>query len=119
MEDYLIQITAKSKRSAFTKLRISDHRLEIEKDRYKKPKPPREERFCHHCLTLNSHVVGDELHFLLDCPKFETLRSPLFSLLPKRVLELDRVPQFVFIVNSCGEILQQAVNLIHNAFALL
>ena len=69
-----------SKRFNFSKLRISDHHLAIETDRYKRPMPPRELRFCTNC-TLN--VVGDEQHFLLNCAQFSQERKELFDHLEK------------------------------------
>jgi hypothetical protein len=46
--------------SIFTKFRISDHSLEIEKGRYNKT--PCEERLCENC-----GVIEDETHFILKC----------------------------------------------------
>ena len=47
-------------RSIFTKFRISDHSLEIEKCRYNKT--PCEERLCKNC-----GVIEDEAHFISKC----------------------------------------------------
>ena len=37
--------------------------------------PPREQRFCNNC---SEKVIGDEMHFLLGCPKFVSERGRLF-----------------------------------------
>ena len=47
----------------FTKFRLSNHYLPIEKGRYVKPKLNRNQRICTFC---KSHV-GDELHVLFEC----------------------------------------------------
>ena len=51
-------------RVACTKLRTSNHKLPIEKGRYRSL--PREERKCTFC---DSDKIGDEFHFLLECTK--------------------------------------------------
>ena len=49
MESYLTQITNTSHRRALTKLRLSDHKLEIESGRHIIPKINRENRICKLC----------------------------------------------------------------------
>ena len=58
-------------RNTFTKLRISDHNLEIERGRYFKI--PRQERLCKVC-----NDIEDEAHFILKCKTNEKLRESLF-----------------------------------------
>ena len=53
----------RKERVAMTKLRISDHKLMIEKGRHIRPPIPREERKCHMCST----EVENEVHFLTNC----------------------------------------------------
>ena len=49
-----------------TKLRISAHRLEIERGRYNQT--PVERRICPWCkLVLNNEIIEDETHFLQHC----------------------------------------------------
>ena len=57
-------------RIPLTKLRTSNHKLPIEKGRY--INLPREERTCNLCNLSN---IGDEYHFLLECPVLSDLRS--------------------------------------------
>ena len=56
----------------FTKFRISDHSLEIEKGRYNKTAC--EERLCKNC-----GVIEDEAHFILKCKVNQNLRESLFN----------------------------------------
>lgn len=56
-------------RIALTKFRTSNHRLPIERGRY--ANLPKHERLCTIC-DLNR--VGDEFHFLLECPALSDLR---------------------------------------------
>ena len=64
-EPYLCQVGNKNNKICLTKLRTSNHHLEIERGRYNKVPP--ENRLCIQC---NQGAVEDELHFLLVCPKF-------------------------------------------------
>ena len=75
MENYVLSLPI-SKRPSFTKLRVSSHRLAIETGRYIRPITPCSQRFCNHCTQ---HVLGDEMHFLLSCPKFAEQRKALFD----------------------------------------
>ena len=68
MENYL-NITNFQQRRHISKLRCSDHGLEIEKGRHKNT--PRNERLCKLC---KSGQIEDEEHFLLDCSLYSTLR---------------------------------------------
>ena len=74
-EKYLDQISCIKKRTALTKLRISNHKLMIEKGRHSKPKIPKELRFCPFC----PNKVEDEKHFLLECPTYKHIRSDLYN----------------------------------------
>ena len=57
-------------RFALTKLRTANHKLPIEKGRYRNL--PREERKCNLC---NQEKIGDEFHFLLECPFLTEIRT--------------------------------------------
>lgn len=68
---YLTEITLRKFRFAFTRLRLSAHRLAIETGRWHKPnKIPRNDRKCSHCNKLE-----DEFHFLLECSLYNELRT--------------------------------------------
>ena len=74
-ESYLSTITNIAIRKDLCKLRISNHKLMIERGRYSCPKVPREDRLCHLCT---SHVIEDEVHFLYVCPLYDKYRKDLF-----------------------------------------
>ena len=62
-----------------TKLRISSHRLRIETGRYENSeKIPRNEctGICKNCTSTETE---DEIHFLLQCPKYNVQRKNLLN----------------------------------------
>ena len=70
-ENYL-QLPYFSQRRIITKLKCSDHHLEIEKGRHKKPeKTPRDQRFCKLC---NNNLIETEEHFLVECKFYDTIK---------------------------------------------
>ena len=72
-ERYLSAIKKFEYRQALSKLRLSNHSLNIEAGRYKQPKIPREEqRICFFC---NLSKVETETHFLFECPAYDTQRK--------------------------------------------
>jgi hypothetical protein len=73
MEQYLLdnRLTWKQKRT-LAKFRLGDHRLKIETGRHCRPKLPPEERICTVC---KSSKVEDEVHFIIECPKYDLLRN--------------------------------------------
>lgn len=68
---YLDTVKVKKFRIAFSKLRLSSHRLEIEVGRWAKPnRTPIDQRKCHSCNKLE-----DEFHFLLECNLYIEIRK--------------------------------------------
>ena len=67
-------------RRALTKLRISDHILQIERGRYSKNYVSPEQRKCPYC-----HVMENEEHFLVNCSLYSTERNLLFQKLNKTI----------------------------------
>ena len=65
----------KSHRSVVAKLMCGTSNLEIERGRHKKI--PRENRFCILCQNME---VEDEVHFILKCPFYDDLRNPILQL---------------------------------------
>ena len=86
---------------ALTRLRISCHSLEIERGRYHKPASiPAHLRLCKDCES-----VEDELHFVCVCPKYDSLREHLVSIV------CNDNPNFVFLsVNDKFLNLMQALD---------
>ena len=71
IEKYLIEMKNCELRIKFTKFRLSNHNLMIEKGRHMGLKS--EERICPFC----SNVIEDEIHFFLECHAYITIREPL------------------------------------------
>ena len=70
-ESYLNEIDNIQERISLTKFRLSNHSLMIEKGRHQNIE--KECRFCPFC----PQQVEDEMHFLLDCKCFSSLRNDL------------------------------------------
>ena len=75
-EKYLEYVKDFKTRSTLSRFRISAHKLEIERGRYTIPKTKLENRYCKQCNLL---AIEDEVHFLIECPKYNTFRSELFQ----------------------------------------
>ena len=54
---------------SISRMILSDHPLEVERDRYHKQRIPRETRWCRHCMVTNDLHVGDEHHDIDVCPQ--------------------------------------------------
>ena len=82
-------------RRCFTKIRISDHDLEIEKGRY--TKIPRILRICKKC-----NKIEDEEHFILECLINGKLRTDLFETLTKEnpnFMQLSNEQKLIYLLN--------------------
>ena len=82
-------------RQCFTKLRISDHNLEIERGRYYKI--PRQERLCKIC-----NVIENEEHFVLHCKINKKIRDDLFKTLEnenEKFKNMDNDKKLVYLLN--------------------
>jgi hypothetical protein len=82
IENYLLLCSLKSERSAFSKLRISAHRLRIETGRHTRPKIDSDKRYCAHCNDLS---VKDEKHFILICKLYTEERKIFLSKLKEKL----------------------------------
>ena len=78
-ENYLFSNHDKNMISVFTKLRISNSNLNIERGRYNKT--PLNQRLCPLCKT----GVEDECHFILKCEKLNEPRNRFFDKLTEVV----------------------------------
>ena len=72
-EKYLDVLNIRKYRKAFTKLRVSSHRLNIEVGRHQGL--PRENRICLYCCNHNINVIEDEYHFVVKCSLYNYLRG--------------------------------------------
>ncbi len=57
---------------ALVQFRVGSHALPVEQGRYARPALPRHLRRCNLCST---QALGDELHYVFDCPHFSDIRS--------------------------------------------
>ena len=80
-EPYLDIITNKKIRVQYTKCRLSDHNLEIEKGRHMRVE--RCNRYFKLCTTGD---IGDELHLLFDCNKLYKSRPSFLNYMYKNFL---------------------------------
>ena len=83
-EEYLDKVKNPKQRTLFTKLRISNHKLEIERRRYQRPYIKPEDRLCQLCGSEKE----DEKHFLLRCAAYDNLRKE-FLIQMKRESHFD------------------------------
>ncbi len=67
LQYYLKDITLTKFRTAFARLKVSSHRLEIEAGRWNRT--PVEDRKCMMCRCLE-----DEYHFILECTMYADIR---------------------------------------------
>ena len=74
MEPYLYLVKNPKYRIAFSKIRTSSHKLEIERGQYTRPITLIEKRICHLCK-----VVEDEFHFMLQCYIYTVERDDLLK----------------------------------------
>ena len=84
-------------RIAFTKFRLSNHDLMIEKGRHFKVE--KAERFCPFCPK----TIETELHFLVQNNTFACLRRELFSSIRKKSNTFHHLPEpqkFIYLLSS-------------------
>ena len=88
-----LDVTRKNpNRKTLVKLRISNHKLNIETGRY--DKISRCNRICPVC----SLDIEDEIHFLLDCPKYSSIREDLFNKIDNRIPYYKHIPVLTLII---------------------
>ena len=106
-EKYLSTLSFPYRRD-LTRLRISSHRLSIEAGRY--ARIDRSDRLCTKC-TMG--VLGDEMHFLVDCPAYNTERVPFFSLVGekcKNFMLMNNSDKFFWLLNCENEMVMQRLS---------
>ena len=78
---------------AFSKLRMSSHRLAFESGRWVRPtRIPIDERKCSLC-----QVLEDEYHFVLECNVYAELR---YKYIPKHYWKRQSMYKFVKLLNT-------------------
>ena len=92
-------------RKDLTRLRISSHRLSIEIGRY-----PRIDRYNRTCSKCSVGVLGDEIHFLLECPAYQKLvvnNCRNFNM-------MSNPDKFFWLLNyEIDKIIQELANFVH------
>ena len=93
-------------RKTLVKLRISNHKLNIETGRY--DNISRCDRICPVC-GLN---IEDEIHFLVDCPKYSSIRDDFFNKIDNRIPNYKHIPisTFIFQLMNSTDIILTAVS---------
>lgn len=95
-QPYLEKINITKFSQAFSRLRMSSHRLHIESGRWVRPlSTPLNERKCFFCNTLE-----DECHFVLECPIYSELRRKYIS---KYYWRNPSMFKFTKLINSTNE----------------
>ncbi len=99
-EGYLNQVSNIKHRIQLTKLRLSNHKLEIETGRYSKPYKKPEERLC----TICKENTEDEQHFLMDCPAYKKDRSELYHFIEQesnmKIYKMTPKEIFFLLINT-------------------
>ena len=99
-ENYLHLINDRNIRKNFSRLRTSAHNLPIEKGRHHRPhKIPINERFCEHC---DIREIGDEMHTIMSCDKFEVQREIFLRKIMERspeFIKFNKQEKFKYIMN--------------------
>ena len=108
-EKYLTQMLPKW-RTFLCKFRTLNHRLPVVKGRMNGT--PRHERYCGLC---NSNKLGDEYHFLMECPALTTIRK---DIIPSNLLKHANVLKFHNLMNANTKVLNKVGKFICEGFKL-
>ena len=73
LENYLIDIKNVKLRFQLSRFRLSNHSLKIEIGRHNGI--PKDQRYCAFC----ENIVETEIHFMLDCPLYDPMRTKLIE----------------------------------------
>ena len=103
-------LNIKQFRHTLSKFRTGSHNLEIELGRHQGR--PKNDRICKMC----GDGIEDELHFMFQCPVYETLRQ---KYIPRKYQTPPNMHKFNILMSSKSETLIQAVaNYLYYAFKL-
>ncbi len=113
IEPYLTANISFRHAQVIAKLRLSAHNLAIETGRRARPPIPAGRRFCKFCTGQ----VEDELHFLINCPKYNQGRQQLFSICNLNY-GTDSELFYTLLCSTEANILFQLGNFIYNSLEL-
>ena len=114
-EEYLSKIQNIKERKSFTKLRLSNHLLMIEKGRHEKIE--RNSGFRLFCPLQ----VEDEKHFLIDCECYTELRNTLFKKIAETVISfpyIDKTQKFSILMDTSNNTANLTAQFIFKAMSL-
>ena len=74
-------------KEALVKLRISNHKLMIEIDRYNQTLKDNR-----HCPFCRYNVIEDEVHFLFQCPTYSVIRSKFYYKVKTLIPNITQLP---------------------------
>ena len=101
-----------------TKLRISDHCLEIEKGRHQRPYKLSQDRICPKCNI----ETEDEKHFLIKCKFYDNQRHKLFQEIQEQTnINLDYLPEqtkFTTLINPPIKLQNMVAKYIRECFQM-
>ena len=88
-----LDVTRKNpNRKALVKLRISNHKLNIETGRYDKISG------CDRICPVCGLSIEDEIHFLFNCPKYSSIRDDFFNKIESRIPDYKHIPISTLII---------------------
>ena len=90
-------MTVLKHRLNFTQLRISNHNLEIEKGRFRKPYIKPQNRIC----PVHKREIEDKIHFLLRWPSYENIRQNFFQTI-KSFRKI--APKVAMLISKCKKV---------------
>ena len=84
------ELNERKYRKALSAFRISVHRLNIERGRYKKLKV--KDTLCTIC-----NVIEDEIHIINQCTKFQMSRSQMIQIITEKKINMNKTSKEIFI----------------------
>ena len=111
--NYLLNVSNSKYRQALSKLRLSNHELMIETGRHKGI--PRIERCCLFCQNT---AIEDEIHFLITCPTFNTLRNDILADFEIGIINHPFLSSKEKFVSLCGDPSLSLAKFTYKAFQL-
>ena len=112
-ERYLDSLNIRKYLVAFSRLRCSNHVLEIERGRHANLNMA--DRVC--TLCQHSYILEDEFHFIMQCTAYRELRKKYID--PHILPDISDYDNFIHLVQSSDDVVQDiACCTYYNAFRL-
>ena len=97
LEPYLRKNYNRDLRQCLTKIRLSSHKLYIERGRWQKPKVEYCDRLCTLC---EQRAIEDEYHVLMTCPHYKSLR---LKFIKKKYYEKPSMRKFTNLLTTTND----------------